>query len=52
MGSTFGLIEPVSQKINFFPHHSLPKAKRSAGNKESGLEKVVVDMLGPKIKPR
>ena len=28
----------------------LPKAKRSVGNKESGLEKIVVDMLRSKIK--
>ena len=30
----------------------LQKAKKSVGNKESGLEKIVVDMLGPKIKLR
>ena len=30
----------------------LPKAKRSVGFKESGLEQIIVDMLGPKIKLR
>ena len=46
---------------NYFDDHKgllifslplLPKAKRSVGNKESGLEKIVVDMLRSKIKLR
>ena len=37
---------------DFFSLPLLPKAKRSVGNKESGLEKIVVDMLRPKIKLR
>ena len=36
----------------FFPLTLLPRAKRSVGNKDSGLEKIVVDMLGPKIKAK
>ena len=36
----------------FFSLPLLPKAKRSVGNKESGLEKIVVDMLRSKIKLR
>ena len=38
--------------LKFFSLPLLPKAKRSVGNKESGLEKIVVDILRPKIKLR
>ena len=41
-----------SKVLWFFPCHFLLKAKRSVGNKESGLEKIIVDMLHPKIKLR
>ena len=43
-----------SQFVRFFIEIFFPTtfAKRSVGNKESGLVKIVVDMLRPKIKLR
>ena len=50
-GGFWAIILHTSINPNFFPT-TLPKAKSSVGNRESGLEKIVVDMLGPKIKLR